>query len=645
MVICSSTRSEGKSGTKNRIMKRRSYAILVSLALWPLLGRTQVIKATLPAVYAEQQEQAKVSGVLQAMPEDRSPRTADLDWLPTLVRAPRIRPELSRDPERLEAIKEAKWATKQQSRLEKNWLEPASTSGILPVLGRNFRGNGNDGFAPLDNHLAISNSGWIVSVINANIQYFNVSGQRTYSNSIAAFFNFQGIEDICDPLVLYDSEADRFIFFAMECSGVPANSTLLIAFSKAANPGLGWWVYRLSGNPRNNNTWFDYPKMAVTNNELIITGNSYQDEDFMESLIYQIPKANGYAGAKLNYQYWHALPGNPFTLMPVGYGRQGNYGPGVYLVASESEGASHIHFYDLTDDMSASNERIDYYKIPVPAYSPVPSAGQRGTTRLLDNGDCRMLSGFYQDTLIHMVFHTDQGDSWNGVNYLRLHTVRRTVASSTFGLAGSYDYSYPAIASLSNGPGDQTVAIGFCRSSDAIFPEYRVVTCDQAMNWSSSILVKGGLGYVDYAASGKESERWGDYSGIARWYGAATPTVWVAGSYGSLTHDWETWLAEVVRTGTTPARVLVRDEAAFHVFPNPVYEGFRTRVQLDASCDLRMTLYTSDGKLLKELYRGWTSSGEHIFSFNQGALTPGTYILTLEANGLWLRSEKLLIAH
>lgn len=599
-----------------------------------------------PASPENEKSKAALQSPLQfAEPIEAIPQSVDLNLLPKLTKKRAWEPERSKDPEKLQAIKQEKGLLKAMGRLQKNFAEPEETSLASPVLGRNFPGNGNDGSSPMDNTIAISNSGWIVSAVNSNIDYFSQNGERFFSKGINDFFNFPGIEDVCDPVVLYDNEANRFILFAQECSGESANSSLLIGFSKSENPNQGWWVYKLPGNPRNNNTWFDYPKMAITKNELFISGNSYEGDDFEEAILFQIQKHAGFAGEKLNYQYWYGFQGNPHTLLPVGYGLAGSYGPGVYIVAAEPEGAAYIHLYNLTDDMSASNERIDYYKIPVDEYSPAAAAEQKGSDRLLDNGDCRALSGFLLDTIIHFVFHTDQGDGWNGIHYLRVNPITRKTQSSSFGLAGTYDYSYPAIAPFSGTNGNRSMVIGFSRSSAEIFPQLRAVTCDQNFTWGPSILIKSGENYVDYTAEDEaDYERWGDYSGITRWYSATTPTVWVSGSIGGIKNEWRTWIAEIkqLSSPTAVAGTAVR-EGSLRVFPNPGVDIFKTEFTLENPAMLRICLFGIQGNLEKVLFEGKAQSGEHFFTFNRAACPAGTYLLSIMADGKVASSARVII--
>ncbi len=150
---------------------------------------------------------------------------------------------------------------------------------------------------------------------------------------------------------------------------------------------------------------------------------------------------------------------------------------------------------------------MNYYSVPTGSYAPSGDASQSGTSCLLDNGDCRALSGFYLNGIIHFVFHSDIGGGWNGINYNGLNASSKTNQSSTFGSVGNADYSYPSVVSYAKSQSDPTVMIGFGRSSANMFPEVRVVNCDISMNWSSSALVKASSDYVSYSSTTKE--RWG----------------------------------------------------------------------------------------------------------------------------------------
>ncbi|HQI71082.1 MAG TPA: hypothetical protein PLT47_10055, partial [Bacteroidales bacterium] len=255
----------------------------------------------------------------------------DLDWRPILAQKPvSFRPKTP-NKEFIKKVKAEK--TKQKAMTVSKDFNEKSTLTVSPVVGTNYAANPNNGFSPLDNSMAISNNGWIVSVSNTTIRYDQMDGTNVYYSSIVSFINDTAITHVCDPVVIYDAGSDRFIFFAQESSGVSTKSKLLIFFSKTNNPQNGWWYYKLTGNPLDDESWFDYPKLAVSTNELYITGNLFYDSGgFNESVLYQINKISGYSGSSMSWQYWHNISGSPFTLLPVSYGQGGSYGPGCYLV-------------------------------------------------------------------------------------------------------------------------------------------------------------------------------------------------------------------------------------------------------------------------------------------------------------------------
>lgn len=572
-----------------------------------------------------------------------SPVSVDLNWLPLLTNKAILHHSKVPDAELL-ALKAKKQALRKQHDFKSNQTDDGSPDAMItPVVGSNFNGNPNTGSSPMDNSLAISNGGKIVSVSNNSIEFYSSLGVKTFSNSIDGFFNDPTIINVCDPLVIYDSGADKFIFFAQECSGSSSNSKILICFSETNDPAGNWWKYKLTGNPAGNNTWFDYPKMAVSNNELYITGNSFDNSsNYVESIIYQIPKAPGFAGGTLDFQYWNNISGSPFTILPVSYGQAGNYGPGCYFVSTFSSGASSINLYEITDDMSSSSEQLNHFTVSTTTYSAAANAEQSGTTTLLDNGDCRALSGFYLDGFVHFVFHSDFGSGYNGVNYNRLNLTTLSNTSKMFGLTGS-DYSYPSVASFATSPTDKTVTIGFGKSSSTVFPEIRAVSCDNSMTFGSSVLVKAGLDFVEYTASPGGVERWGDYSGMARKHNAALPTVWMNGSFGTTANNWRAYISEI--TGTGGAGLTETDKKqGMSVFPNPIYAEFSTKFEMNVASEINISVLDLQGKTVKTLYSGLAKNGMNTFTFNKALLPSGTYFLSVTNGSQTLKNEKIIIA-
>lgn len=566
------------------------------------------------------------------------PVSADLNWQPVLSNVPFVHEPEVPDHELIERMKESKTQLKRNTPLRSS---AEGFSAVVPVLGPNFQGNPNNGMSPLDNSIAISNNGYIVSVANTTIQYLDMNGNVTFVNDIIPFINDNSITNVCDPVVLYDTQADRFIMFVQECSGATANSFIFIFFSQTNNPNDGWWKYKLTGNPLNNSTWFDYPKLALSNNELYISGNLFTNAGvFNQAILYQIDKNNGYAGTNINWQYWYNIAGNPFTLLPLSYGQAGNYGPGCYLVSTASAGGNTFNFFDLTDDMSASNEQLLQYTINTTAFSPAGNASQAGTNCLLDNGDCRALSGFFLNNKVHFVFHSDAGGGWNGINYNRLDLTTGNNVSRIFSAVGQADYCYPSVSSYATNPNDASVMIGFGAASPTIFPEIRVVNCDNAGNWSVSTRVKSSASYVTYSSTTRE--RWGDYTGTCRKHNSAAPSIWMSGMYGTSNNLWSTWISEIHDNGVGIEDNSLQD---FSVYPNPVAEAFALRFDLKESCNLSIQLVDETGKLVKDLYNDRAFAGLNSFTFNKGPLTAGIYHLIIKNNEQIIRKEKIVVAN
>lgn len=570
-------------------------------------------------------------------------KSVDLKWLATVSPIVDEQDLLDPDHKEIQKILAQKANLKTANRLSSNQCTESGISSLSPTVGANWQGNLNNGSSPLDNNIAISNGGVIVSVSNCIIEIDNSAGSLLYYNDLVSFINDNTITSVCDPVVVYDQLADRFIFFCQVSPLNSATSKLLIFFSKTNNPATGgWWYYKLTGNPINDNSAFDYPKLAISNNELYITGNLYFDGgSYNQSVIYQIEKFNGYSGASINWQFWKNISGSPFTLLPVSNGMGTSYGPGCYLVATSSAGSSTIKLYHLTDDMAATNETLTYNSVSTNAYSPVNPAAQFGTSNTLDVASCRSLSGFYLNGIIHFVFHSDfNATGYNGINYNRLDISSLTNVSSTFGASG-FDYSYPSIASAAKVSTDKSVVIGFGRSASTIYPEIRAIYCDDNMVWSNSTSVKAGVNWVGYSAA-LPNERWGDYTGCAKKYNSNPPEIWMNGMFGNSVNKWETWIAQILPDPAVGIDEIKPENKNISLYPNPIVENFS--LAFDANGDkIEIKVIDLLGKEIITLYNGIPSVGKNIFNFNKANLPSGTYFIEIKSNSKKIKNEKIVV--
>ncbi|MCZ2130366.1 MAG: hypothetical protein LC109_08870, partial [Bacteroidia bacterium] len=151
----------------------------------------------------------------------------------------------------------------------------------IPMVVEGFEGSIGGGI-PNDNNVAVSRSGWVVSVLNTNIRVYNDTGKWLKNWSLEAFPRSVGndrpgsgvgiLDRSYDPKIVYDDVANKFIIVYLEGSE-SSDTRIIVAFSKTDNPLEGWNVYELNGNPFGGKTWSDFPVISLSEQDLYITVN------------------------------------------------------------------------------------------------------------------------------------------------------------------------------------------------------------------------------------------------------------------------------------------------------------------------------------------------------------------------------------
>lgn len=629
---------------KNLLITGRLMILLLAMPLYaqysfPLVGsEAPEAQVTMNAGQHSAVLQTQLSGTAGLQKKAKQ-------WDFSLIsRSERVHP-----PSDIDSIVAFKTALKQQSTTPGKTRKSAMASP--PVISTNFEGNWSVISHPPDNNIAISNAGDIVSVNNDGVEYYDESGNLTFLDDWSDFINDNSLTSIIyDPVVQYDSKENRFVIAVLHGTSA-ATSKVLVLFSKSADPMNGWHVYQLSGNPLNDNSWFDYPKLGISDQEIYITGNLFDPNDsFKQSIIYQIEKSQGYAGGSLNWQYWFNLTSQPFpafTLVPTSYGHQGSIGSGMLFVSNRPGGENRVRLWQLTDYIN-NNPNLNSFVVNVSAYSPAGDGFMPNTSLLLSNGDNRILAAFYLNDEIHYVFHSDINQGWNGINYNRLNVNTLVNQTATLGNAGVEDYSYPVLASFATQTSDPSVMISYLHSSQSVFPSTSVVHCDANMQWSQPVLIQAGTNYVDFLPG--NTQRWGDYNGMARKHNSSTPAVWSATSFGtdivtssgSLPNTYKTWIAKIV--GSNVAQTEFDDiNASVRVYPNPASDIISLDFELQERGQIKIQLFDLQGKPVKLLYEDTPRTLANRLSFNRGALSAGQYILSISQQDEILHTEKIIV--
>ena len=570
----------------------------------------------------------------------RNPPSDDAQWKPLLTK---VSKNESENDEFLEKLKEEKYKLRMSGQvLVPKAAEKTTSLPKSPVVSTNFAGISSN-FTPLDNSIAISDKDTIVDFVNAQITYFSTSGVNIYSKSLYGLIGDNTLTNyLCDPKVIWDNVARRFIFYCQVCDAVSAHSKIVIGFSKTSNPMNGWYFYKFSGDPLGFGDWWDYPKMAVSNDELFVTGNLFNGTSFDQSVIMQIQKTPCYSGLTPLKQVWSGISG-AFTILPVGYGQKGSYGPGIYAISSygSSGGSVNYNFYDITNNIASGTAVLNTYYVGISNYSAPGNVPQKSGLLPLNTGDNRAQDGFYLKGYLHFVLNVDAGSGYCGFRYNRLDVKTLACGYTDFSNVGVSDYCYPAVASAVNDSGDNTVVMAFNETSAAIYPQTDVVYCDVYGHFSAPVVVKTGSNYVDYGMTG--SERWGDYTGLCKRFGDPAASLWMAGMYGDSLNKWGQWIAKIGAKNVEVGNVTAEDASA-KVFPNPISDRYQVVFNLAERQNVIINITDMSGRTVVELYNGIAEDGENNFSFEKGSMANGIYSLNIIGAKTNIKNEKIVIS-
>jgi hypothetical protein len=593
------------------------------------------------------------------------PQTEDLELVPQLTH--KVSKNESSNQKELEILKaelkkqKDEYVKEHEGELEEETPMNKKTRTNDPSLIIGYNALGNQG-TPSDNTMAINTLDQIICSVNSSLRIYNANtgAGLAATVSLSNFFSSPQngsllTNNLCDPKVMFDPQAKRFIVFAQTCDGGSSTSQILVAFAKAEDPTQGWYFYTFTGNPSSSigqSAWFDYPKVGVSNSDFFATGNLFDNNyDYVQSVIYQINKTKCYAGNTLgngDALLWYNIDYSPFTMVPMTNGQLGGYGNNMYL-ASTGGGAfgATINMYEI-DNSTVNNPNISASLVSTDTASAPGNGDQSGSAVDLETGDSRGMDGFYLNGTVHYVFHCNVGGGYSGINYSRLTKsgATWTLKKRIIKMSGK-DLAYPAIASMGWSSADQSAIIGFNYASSSEFPGMKAVYVDHDFTPSTPIEIKTGTGYASVLPDNGVT-RWGDYSGMSRVHNATKPTAWHFGMFGNTSHTWTNHFAKISTNGW-PLGTEVEAEKntnTARVYPNPIVEDiYHTMLNLDEAGTVVIDLLDLKGQLVRKVYTGYASKGENMFSFNRGALATGTYVLSIKMNSKLIKNEKISVIH
>lgn len=528
-------------------------------------------------------------------------------------------------------------------------------AALTPAIVNDFNGKpiGSPGI-PLDNTLAVSNDGIIMSAINTSVNILDAEGNSLKFRSLSGMVVGQlGILDrFYDPKVLYDPTTDRFILVFLEGSNSD-DTRIVVGFTQTNDPTGLWNFYAINGNPNGGAKWSDYPIIAHNKEDLYITVNILRDneswqEGFVQSVIWQVNKSSGYEGdttltqnlySDIMYKgepVWSICPAQPALDMDH---------DNMYFLSVRPDASSNdtlfLHEITNTTTSGQGTHTLTVLKSDE-KYGVPPSSFQPTEGFKLQTNDTRVLSAALHEGQIQYVQSTlVPGTISSGIYHGTVSdvattpTVRGRIISSS-----TQDFAYPSIAFAGETDRENSMMMTFSHVGEDDFPGTSAVFYNFKDglydNYSPVVMIKEGDSVINSFLA-DSIERWGDYTDIQPQYNDRG-AVWLCGSYGDADRRNNVWIAKVRANNA-----LLSVEEVF-VYPNPSDNFIKVSTVFDRNELVTVSLTDLNGKTVKSTTDQRVETGKVEFLVDVSGIGAGYYVLTVSsASGETLFNKKVRI--
>ncbi|MEY4626166.1 MAG: hypothetical protein RL003_138 [Bacteroidota bacterium] len=553
---------------------------------------------------------------------------------------------------------------------------------------------------PNDNHIAVGNDGKIVSVMNTVIRVHNDTGKVIKAFTLENFALNPNIKKdpiptlnrTYDPRVVYDPYTDRYIVLYMHGT-TDKTSFIVVGFSSSNDPTKPWYVYKVPGTPIQDSVWSDYPIVSQTKEDLFFTVNllhngSSWEEGFVEAVIWQLNKDDGYRGDTLNKNFFHNIKYDGVSIWSICAIQNGPMPGGVdnYFLSvrpyAQQNDTVFVHRITNTLRSGQANYELGVFKSPIkygfPASALVPDTAFR-----LRTNDARVLSGVRMGSQLHyfqncMNFNTMQAHIMHGSIYNLTLPSGKIAPFSTPNKTGkvgmhatapkkwneggaslkahlytndSLDFGYPAVAAAGMEPNsesdplDPSMLVTSVFSGRKHFPGTGAFYINRYGEHGNYQILKKGQSIINYTFIKPAEQRWGDYEGIQAKFNEKG-VFYLVGSWGK-TNSMFAYVARVKLKDT----VYDNPIAEVRVFPIPTTENLQVEIQNGSAASIKGQIYSMDGKLISakspsanqtlaipgdESFSLSLEPGTHRYALHTLGLPKGVYILRLQLTaGTW----------
>jgi hypothetical protein len=270
---------------------------------------------------------------------------------------------------------------------------------------------------PPDSHGAVGLN-HVITATNDFIRIHNKAGGAQVSQ--VTISGFTGVPNTCDPYMIFDPTAQRWIFSAIGCANV--GNFMILMTSNTADPTGTWrtitWV------PAGVTMLLDHPYVGFDNNMIVLSGRRFEGPNlnslvFGGSSLFLINKAAMYAGTAITFGTnaqqidRNAADGDaplPVTVYDMPFSSIGNPAPGTFYILQAWNSTS-IRLTTVTGNIPSATWNTGAAVFPTSTLAAWNNgnignrAEQTVETRLLAVNDARISCGVMMNGRIWAAHH------------------------------------------------------------------------------------------------------------------------------------------------------------------------------------------------------------------------------------------------
>ena len=376
-------------------------------------------------------------------------------------------------------------------------------------------------FEPMDNTIAINKFDQLLMATNNEVILMTSEGPDQHITLEDFFKEFLKIP--CDPKILYDEKANRFMLFAQESDATESfeNPKVCLAVSSSSNIYDPWNFYVIPGEK---GYMFDYPRTAITNKDILITGTEFDYNFVANAILIQLEREEVIAGGEIHVQLWKFWSDRRCFILPIASNQSDNqtYEKPIMLGVEWTEGSTHSWLFELSGPVSDEHATIRNYRYKTDYATKYFGYAQQKNSSRVDNMDLRLMDGFRigNDIFYTNVNGNDYLQSKVRINHLSLNQSNDSLKSvvqrsKELGEEPQTSYMFPSMSWLVHNDTTKLVMY-YGGSSPKNFVQTYFTVCDLGLNCDEEVILNKSTGNLNRYSIGRRSNRWGDYTTVIK---------------------------------------------------------------------------------------------------------------------------------